>query len=60
MSVQTLKKKSNESEQVEVDSVSEDHQNLPRNVMNPPNSSDPGLVEKLMQQLNDLKELVCI
>lgn len=25
---------------------------------NPTNSSDPALVEKLMQQLNDLKEMV--
>lgn len=24
------------------------------------NSPEPGLVEKLMQQLNDLKEMVCI
>lgn len=29
-----------------------------QNLTNPTNSSDPALVEKLMQQLNDLKEMV--
>lgn len=38
----------------------EEQQNSPMDVAvaNPPDVQEPGLVEKLMQQLNDLKEMV--
>jgi hypothetical protein len=40
--------------------VQEERQNSPMDVAaaNPPNVQEPGLVEKLMQQLSDLKEMV--
>lgn len=62
MCVPPLEKRTNESEQVEIATIPipEDHQNLSTNAMSSLNTPDPGLVEKLMQQLNDLKELVCI
>jgi len=42
--------------------VPEDRQNSPMDVAatNPPDVLEPGLVEKLMQQLSDLKEMVCV
>lgn len=58
-------KRTNELEQEQIDianaSVPEERQNPPMDVAvvaNPPNVQEPGLVEKLMQQLNDLKEMV--
>jgi len=59
-------KRTNELEQEQMDmagaSVSEERQNSPLavTVANAPNVQELGLVEKLMQQLNDLKEMVCI
>lgn len=57
-------KRTNELEQEQIDianaSVPEERQNPPMDVAvvaNPPNVQEPGLVEKLMQQLNDLKEM---
>lgn len=62
MCIQSQEKRTNEPEQVENAAVPmpDNHQKLSTNVVSSPNSPDPGLVEKLMQQLNDLKELVCI
>lgn len=57
-------KRTNELEQKQIDitnaQVQEEQQNPPMDVAtaNPQNVQDPGLVEKLMQQLNDLKEMV--
>lgn len=57
-------KRTNELEQKQIDianaQVQEERQNPPMDVAaaNPQNVQDPGLVEKLMQQLNDLKEMV--
>lgn len=61
-------KRTNEVEQEQMDTestlVQESLQNSPMDVAasppNTPNSQEPGLVEKLMQQLNDLKEMVCV
>jgi len=57
-------KRTNEIEQIDFIAnaqVVEDNQILPMNVVtSPKNSPEPGLVEKLMQQLNDLKEMVYI
>ncbi|CAH1731639.1 E3 ubiquitin-protein ligase mind-bomb-like isoform X1 [Aphis gossypii] len=56
-------KRTNELEQKQIDianaQVQEERQNPPMDVAaaNPQNVQDPGLVEKLMQQLNDLKEM---
>lgn len=44
---------------VAIAAVPEDHQNINMEVAaNPADLPAPGLVEKLMQQLNDLKEMV--
>lgn len=44
---------------VAISAVSEDRQNINMEVAaNPADLPAPGLVEKLMQQLNDLKEMV--
>jgi len=57
-------KRTNELEQEQIDivnaSVPEERQNPPMDLAaaNPPDVQEPGLVEKLMQQLNDLKEMV--
>lgn len=57
-------KRTNELEQEQIDianpPVAEERKNSPSNVAatNPSNVLEPGLVEKLMQQLNDLKEMV--
>jgi len=59
-------KRTNELEQEKIDianaPVPEDRQNSPMDVAatNPPDVLEPGLVEKLMQQLSDLKEMVCV
>lgn len=54
-------KRTNEQEQIDTTLQVENHQNVSNNLVeNPTNASNPGLVEKLMQQLNDLKEMVCI
>lgn len=62
MCIQPQEKRTNERDQVENSTVpiTDDNQNLSANAVSSPNSPDPGLVEKLMQQLNDLKELVSI
>jgi len=60
-------KRTNELEQEQIDigkaPVPEERQNPPMDgaaaAANPANVQEPGLVEKLMQQLNDLKEMVC-
>lgn len=54
-------KRTNEQEQIDTTLQVENHQNVSNNLVeNPTDASNPGLVEKLMQQLNDLKEMVCI
>lgn len=59
-------KRTNELEQEQIDianaPVLEERQNSPMDVAAaiPPDVQEPGLVEKLMQQLNDLKEMVHI
>jgi len=53
-----------EQEQIDIANapVAEERQNSPMDVAaaNSSNVREPGLVEKLMQQLNDLKEMVCV
>jgi len=60
-------KRTNELEQEQIDKanapVPEERQNpshmdVAAAAANPPGALEPGLVEKLMQQLNDLKEMV--
>jgi len=56
-------KRTNELKQVQINianAPSQGEQNSPMDVAaaNPPGVQEPGLVEKLMQQLNDLKEMV--
>lgn len=53
-------KRTNEQKQLDVAVLPafEDRPNLPEMAPNRDDSPEPGLVEKLMQQLNDLKEMV--
>lgn len=60
MTRQRGEKRTNEQDNKSIENATLPVPGEPTNAAAAANPTDPGLVEKLMQQLNDLKEMVCM